>query len=115
MKSTILIILALAVGFVAGWSVRGIKNPAQPSLQDSANTKELAKLYPSGLALRALKDMRVIISLNSNDVATARSLLVQDLDIHVSSLSVLSHEVELSEFDKKALQDAQTFLHEVKP
>ena len=114
MKTTALLFLALVVGLAVGWSVRGARHTAQPDTQETANTKELARLYPSGLALRALKDMRVLVLLSSNDVAMARTLLIQDLDIHTSSLSGLSREVELSDFDRKALKDAESFLAEVK-
>jgi hypothetical protein len=114
MKITGFVLVALLIGFALGWSVRSAHPTAQHDTQETANTKELAKLYPSGLALRALKDMRVLVSLSSNDVTTARSLLIQDLDINTSSLATLSHDVALSDFDHKALTDAQSFLAETK-
>jgi hypothetical protein len=113
MKITALIV-TLLVGFGIGWSVRGIRHTAPADPQETANTKALAKLYPSQLALGALKDMRVLVLLSSNDVTMARTLLVQDLDVHTSSLSALSSEIPLSEFDQKALKDAASFLAETK-
>ena len=113
MKTTILFLLALVVGFGIGWSIRGTRRAPSDS-QEAANTKEMAKMYPSGLALRALKDMRVLVSLSSNDVAMAQRLLIQDLDSHTSSLSALSREIQLNEFDQKALRDAADFLAETK-
>jgi hypothetical protein len=114
MKTTALVLVALVVGFAIGWSIRGTRSTTPPGSQEIANSKELARLYPSGLALRALHDMRVLVLLSSNDVTMARSLLIQDLEIHTSSLSGLSREVQLSEFDRKALKDAESFLAESK-
>ena len=72
--------------------------------------KALGKLYPAGVGLRVLKDIRIITLLNSNDIAMSKRLLLQDLDINVSSLSMLDHEVSLEDFDRKACQEGVLFL-----
>jgi hypothetical protein len=114
MKTTALILALLAVGFTVGWSFRGTRHVTPSDSQEMANTKELARLYSSRLAQQALKDMRVLVLLSSNDLAMAQRLLVQDLDSHTSSLSALSREVQLSDFDQKTLRDAESFLLEAK-
>ena len=110
MKSKIVVIFAAVVGFLIGWNLRGAPNKTASDSQEKANVTELAKLYPSQLALSSLKDIRVLVLLSSNDVAGARTLLLQDLKSHVSSLSGLSQETALNDFDRKALTDAQSYL-----
>ena len=72
----------------------------------------MAKLYPAVLALAALKDMRVLVSLSTNDVTMAKRLLLQDLKGHATSLSDLGREYPLSDFDRKAGKDAGDFLRD---
>lgn len=107
----LIIIIALVLGVVVGWLARGVHKPHLQT-QAAADTAEMAKLYPATIALAALKDMRVIVSLSSNDVATAKRLLVQDLKGHASSLSSLGQEYSLSDFDRKAGKDAEEFLRD---
>lgn len=109
MKYAVLIVVAVIFGFVAGWSIRGLR-----VAQEAANTKELARLLPTQHAHSALKDMRVITLLNSNDVVMARRLLIQDLQSHASLLEGLGREIELRELDKQALKDSEAFLLEAK-
>jgi hypothetical protein len=74
------------------------------------NENALGKLYPREVGLRASQDMRIIVLLNSNDVVMAKKILLQDVDVSVTSLSMLNREVGLAQFDKKVLQDASQFL-----
>jgi hypothetical protein len=112
MKNTITALVVLLVGFLIGWAADSGRTPA--AAQKVPNSSELAKLYPSQLALTALKDMRVITLLDSNNVAMARRLLVQDLDSQLSSLDALSRELQLTESDKRTLKDGQAFLEKNK-
>jgi len=106
------IFVALVLGLVVGWLARGVRQSPQPQMQTAADTAEMARLYPATLALAALKDMRVLVSLSSNDVTMSKSLLLLDLKGHASSLSLLSHEYSLSNFDRKATKDAEDFLRD---
>jgi hypothetical protein len=108
----IVIIVALILGLIVGWLARGVRQSPKPQTQTAADTAEMAKLYPAVLALAALKDMRVLVSLSSNDVAMAKRLLLQDLKGHASSLSGLGQEYSLSDFDRKAGKDAEDFLRD---
>jgi hypothetical protein len=76
--------------------------------------KVLGKLYPEGIRFRVLQDMRILTLLNSNDFTMSKRLLVQDLDINISSLSMLSNEVKLEESVKKTLQEGELFLEAAK-
>lgn len=109
------IIVALVVGLFVGWLARGVGHSPQPQTQRAADTAEMAKLYPAVLALAASKDMRVLVSLSSKNVAMAKRLLLQDLKGHASSLSALGQEYPSGDFDRKAGKDAEDFLREFKP
>ena len=108
MKKLSSIIITLLLGVLIGWSV------TRERAQQNETSEELAKLYPTEVALRAMKDMRVLTLLNSNDVVMAKKLLIQDLDMQMSVLSHLRRESRLSEFDIQALKDAGGFLKESK-
>jgi hypothetical protein len=112
MKNITTIAIVLLLGFLIGWAADGERTPT--AAQKNAETKELARLYPSQLALTAFKDMRVIALLDSNNVAMARRLLVEDLDTQLSSLDALSRELQLTDFDKRALSDGRAFLEKNK-
>jgi hypothetical protein len=106
------LLIGLLLGVTIGSVVRQKPKVNERENKTDQEVKNIAlgKLFPSGVGLRVLKDMRILMILNSNDVVTTKSLLLQDLDLNVSSLSGLSREVELSEFDKKVLQEGERFL-----
>jgi hypothetical protein len=112
MKNITTIVVVLLLGFLIGWAADGERTPA--AAQKNADKNELARLYPSQLALTAFKDMRVIALLDSNNVAMARRLLVQDLDSQLSSLDALSRQLQLTHFDKRTLRDGRAFLEKNK-
>ena len=112
MKNIATVLLVLLLGFLIGWAADSGRTPV--AAQKIATTNELARLYPSQRALTALKDMRVISLLDGNNVAMARRLLIQDLDSQLSSLGALSRELQLTEFDTRALKDGQAFLEKSK-
>ena len=107
-----IIVVSFAFGAIAGRFARISPTVQQPESNPSQEAKEraLGKLYTRELGLIALADMRVLTMLESNHIATAKRLLVLDLGRRLSSLSALSSEVELSEFDEKVLRDGNRFL-----
>jgi hypothetical protein len=95
----ILIIGALILGFVIGWSVQSLRHSAQ-----TAQTKNLANLYSGENAIQAGWDMRTLTLLNDNDIPMAKKVLIENLDYHVTTLSKLSRESELSGFEIRELK-----------
>ena len=108
----IITIIALVLAVVAGWVARGARRSPQTQTQTELDTAQMAKLYPAALALAACQDMRVLVSLSSNNVTMAKSLLLQDLKGHASSLSNLGQQYSLTDFDRKAGRDAEDFLRD---
>lgn len=111
----IFFLIGLAFGMLVGRVIG--QRPAMKTEVVAATAekeKALGKLYPEGIRFRVLQDMRVISLLNSNDIAMSKRLLIQDLDINVSSLSMLSHEMMLEESHKKTLQEGELFLETLK-
>jgi hypothetical protein len=71
---------------------------------------ELGGMYTGVLAHRVSIDVRVLMLLESNNVAAARSLLFVDLEGRVAELSELKNELGLTEVDSNILSVGQQFI-----
>lgn len=108
---TVFLIAIIASAICAGFiSANRTANAADKTFENSAKEIELGKLYRAEVALRILKNIRVLSLLNSNDVVNAKAILYQDLESNASSLSALRHEFKLSEQETQALKAAEQFV-----
>ncbi len=102
----VIIILALVIGFILGWTVQNHRHAKQ--------TWDEQHAYPGFVALRTGREMRMLTVLKSNDVPMVKVMLVEDLDYNISTLSKLSRQMELSKLERQEMDGAQRFLQEIK-
>ena len=102
----VLIILALVIGFILGWTVQNHRHSTQTWLEQHT--------YPGFIAIRTGNEMRMLTLLKSNDVPMVKVMLVEDLDSDVSTLSKVSRQMELSKLERQEMDGGRRFLQEIK-